>query len=256
MQKRSVLIADDEILMCEELQEQLEQYQDLEIVAVCHDGNTALAKALEVRPDIVFLDIHMPGKSGLDVAAVLARQLAPPSVVFLTAFGEYALQAFEVNAVDYVLKPFDEMDIHRVVAKLRRLFPGKARESDPDRPPNESGPRSGYQRKFCVQQNGKLVVIDDERIKLIYAKDRLVFIQTTEDKHYNVKSTLSELEEKLDNKRFMRCHRNYIVNVDHIEHLENWFNRGYLLSLKGDAKTEVQVSKLFVKRLKEYLEFE
>lgn len=256
MQELSILIADDEVLICEELQGQLEQYRDLRIVAACHDGDSALARALELRPDAVFLDMHMPGKSGLDVAAVLARQLDPPAVVFLTAYGEYALQAFEVNAIDYVLKPYDEMDIHRVVAKLRRLFAGKGRVREADRQPDGPAPRGGHPRRFCVQHHGRLEVVELEQIQTIYAKDRLVFIQTREGTHYNIKSSLNELEEKLDDKLFMRCHRNYIVNVAQIDHLENWFNRGYLLSLKGDAKTEVPVSRLFVKKLKEYLEFE
>ena len=112
-----------------------------------------------------------------------------------------------------------------------------------------------YTRKFCVQQGAKLEVIDQDQIQLIYAKERLVFIQTAEGISHLIKSTLNELITKLDPKLFMRCHRNYIVNVDQIKNLENWFNRGYLLVLKGTAKTEIPVSRHYVSHLKAYLEF-
>lgn len=256
MDKLSILIADDEILMCEELQAQFEHYQDIEIVAVCNDGDSALAKVKELKPDIVFLDIQMPGKTGLEVAAILARQVEPPVVVFLTAFADYALKAFAVDAVDYVLKPFDEMDIQRVVSKLRKIMLAKDREKSDKQTVAGLDVTGLPARKFCVHHGGRFEVIENERILYFYAKDRLVFVQTTDDKHFPVKSSLNELEEKLDQKQFMRCHRNYIVNMDQIRHLENWFNRGYMLILKGDGKTEVPVSRLFVKRLKEFLEFE
>lgn len=253
MNKLSILIADDEVLMCEELLAQFEHYQDLEIVAVCHDGDSVLSSVKELKPDVVFLDIQMPGKTGLEVAAILARQVDQPAVVFLTAFADHAIKAFEVDAVDYVLKPFDEKDIQRVVGKLRKVCTTKAGTDIVKQP---VAALAGHPRKFCVQHSGRFEVIDNERILFFYAKDRLVFVQTSDGKHFPVKSSLNELEEKLDHKQFMRCHRNYIVNMDQIKHLENWFNRGYMLILKNDTKNEVPVSRLFVKRLKEYLEFE
>jgi len=215
-----------------------------------------LAKIKELHPDIVFLDIQMPGKSGLDVATILSRQVSPPTIVFLTAFADYALKAFEVDAVDYILKPFDEDDIQRVVSKLRKLKQNKISVPDSNQHSSDASPQSEYPRKFCVYHGGRFEVIDHERIQFFFAKDRLVFVQTTEGKHFPIKSSLAELDEKLDHKQFMRCHRNYIVNMDHVKHLENWFNRGYMLILKGDANLEVPVSRLYVKRLKEYLEFE
>lgn len=256
MTKLSILIAEDEVLMCEELLAQFEHYQDIDIVAVCNDGDSALARIRELKPDIVFLDIQMPGKTGLEVAAILARQVDPPLVVFLTAFADHALKAFEVDAVDYVLKPFDEKDIQRVVNKLRKLHAAKGREKEGKSTASGSIFTSEHPRKFCVHHDGRFEVIDNERILYFYAKDRLVFIQTADDRHFPIKSSLNELEEKLDHKQFMRCHRNFIVNMEQVKHLENWFNRGYMLVLKGDMKTEVPVSRLFVKRLKEFLEFE
>jgi len=256
MSKMRVLIADDEVLMCEELQAQFEHYQDIEIVSVCHDGDETLAKCKELRPDVVFLDIQMPGKTGLEVAEILARQVSPPRVVFLTAYADHAVKAFAVDAVDYVLKPFDEKDIQRVVGKLRRMGSGSRGVNSGNDSISRSAAKGDYTRKFCVQHGGRFEVIDNERIQYFLAKDRLVFVQTIEGKQFLLKSTLNELELKLDQRQFLRCHRNYIVNMDQVQQLENWFNRGYMLILKGEGKVEVPVSRLYVKRLKEFLEFE
>jgi two-component system LytT family response regulator/two-component system response regulator LytT len=255
MRSISVLIVDDEPLMCEELRSQLAAYPEIEVLAVCHNGEEALARSGELNPDAMFLDIQMPGISGLNVADVLSRQVRAPRVVFLTAHDEFALKAFTVDALDYVLKPFDEDDIGRVIAKLKRYFQalGKGETAGPE--PAVTGRKTDYTRKFCVQQGGKLEVIDQEQIQLIYAKDRLVFIQTTDGASHLIRFTLNEIASKLDPKRFVRCHRNYIVNVDRIQNLENWFNRGYLLVLKGTPKTEIPVSRHYVGHLKTYLEF-
>lgn len=255
MRKISIVIVDDEPLMCEELQCQLDAYAEVEVLAVCHNGEEALARAAELKPDVMFLDIQMPGITGLNVADVLSRQIRAPKVVFLTAHDEYALKAFAVDALDYVLKPFDEHDINRVIAKLRRLFCTVGSGDPVESGPAGSGHKADYTRKFCVQQGAKLEVIDQEQIQLILARERLVFIQTTDGISHQIRSTLNELSAKLDPKLFVRCHRNYIVNVDQIKNLENWFNRGYLLVLKGTAKTEIPVSRQYVRQLKRYLEF-
>ncbi|MCE1235844.1 MAG: LytTR family transcriptional regulator [Hyphomicrobiales bacterium] len=119
-----------------------------------------------------------------------------------------------------------------------------------------SAQRHNHPKKFCFHHAGRLKIIDNQDIQLFFAKDRLVFIQTEDGKQHSVRSTLSELEEKLDGGQFMRCHRNYIVNMNKVESLTNWFNRGYLLTLKGQSKTEIPVSRVFVKYLKKYIEFD
>lgn len=255
MGKITIMIVDDELLMCEELKCQLDLYSELEVLAVCHNGEEALARAAELKPDLIFLDIQMPGITGLTVADVLSRQLQPPKVVFLTAHDEYALKAFSVDALDYVLKPFDENDINRVIAKIKKQLSPPGKPAPEAQEPDLPGQPLDFQRKFCVQKGARLEVLDQEQIQLVYAKDRLVFIQTMEGAAHQIKSTLNELSAKLDPKLFVRCHRNYIVNVDAIQSLENWFNRGYLLVMKGKARAEVPVSRQYVRSLKDYLEF-
>lgn len=256
MSTMKIIIADDEVLMCEELQGQFEHYHDIDIISVCHDGDETLVKCKELRPDVVFLDIQMPGKTGLEVAEILARQVSPPLVIFLTAYADHAVKAFAVDAVDYVLKPFDEKDIQRVVGKLRRIVATSRGVNTENKFTGRVAANGDYARKFCVQHGGRFVVIDNERIQFFLAKDRLVFVQTIEGKQFLLKSTLNELELKLDPGQFLRCHRNYIVNMDQVQQLENWFNRGYMLILKGEGKVEVPVSRLNVKRLKDFIEFE
>jgi methyl-accepting chemotaxis protein len=154
----------------------------------------------------------------------------------------------KVETVDYILK---QMDIHRAIDRLRRAAPIE--------PPPAAGPDPAHHalpRKFCVHHAGRLVILDNSQIQIFFARDRLVFIQTEDGSQYPIRSTLSELEEKLDKNQFMRCHRNFIVNINHVEYLNNWFNRGYILTLKGPSKTEVPVSRIFVKHLKQYIEFE
>ncbi len=255
MKNITVLIVDDEPIMCEELQSQLEIYPEIIALAVCHNGEEALARSAELKPDVLFLDIQMPGINGLIVADVLSRQKRPPKVIFLTAHDEYALKAFGVDALDYVLKPYDEHDIKRVVAKLNKLFSAGDACDLADMVPAVPDYKGDYTRKLCVQQGVKLEVVDQEQIQIFFAKDRLVFIQTTDETSHVINFTLNELMSKLDPKLFMRCHRNYIVNINQIKNLENWFNRGYLLVLKGKNKTEIPVSRQYVKQLKAHLEF-
>jgi methyl-accepting chemotaxis protein len=158
----------------------------------------------------------------------------------------------KVETVDYILK---QMDIHRAVERMRgddAAAGQPALDLDTLRPDL----RREYPKKFCFHHAGRLQVIDNNDIQLFFAKDRLVFIQTEDGRQHAIRSALSDLEEKLDGNQFMRCHRNYIVNMNKIEYLTNWFNRGYLLTLKGATKTEIPVSRVFVKHLKKYIEFD
>lgn len=240
MEKIKALLVDDEILMCSELQSICEAFPGVEVVGICHDGNTALKMIETLRPDVVFLDVQMPGLTGLQVAASLYSRLNEPLIVFATAYDEYALKAFEVNAVDYVLKPFDELDVDRVLHKIKKLVMNRIKPS--------------YAKKITAEKGDWIEIIDNDRIQMVYAKDRLVFIQTIDGEVYNSRLTLQEFESRLDPARFFRCHRNYIVNMDQVKQIANWFNRGYLLHLKGDKNVEVPVSRIYTRRLKEYID--
>ncbi|MDF2568461.1 MAG: response regulator receiver domain protein [Sporomusa sp.] len=251
-----VVIADDEKLMAEELRSLLlELYPDLCIVGVAHDGETALQLVKSYRPAIAFLDIQMPGMTGLEVAEQLIACEESPVLVFATAYDEYALKAFAVNALDYILKPYDEVEVERVMKKFEKILAGTTVKAPTSR--NKEVPKATGTRKFSVEKGDRMEIIDSDKIELVYAKDRLVYIKTIEDETYRTKLTLQEFEGKLPADRFFRCHRNYIVNVNQIKEIANWFNKGYLLILQKTMNgkgLEIPVGRAYATRLKEYIE--
>lgn len=243
MNTLQVLIVDDEPLICDELNSVLTAIPDVKVTGIAHNAQDA-AKLLTARAvDVVFMDIHMPGMSGLELAKKLSRGPAAPLIVFVTAYSNFAVDAFSIDAVDYILKPFDEQDIDRVLTKVRWRQQMKG--------PLPSRSR-GLVRKLCVEAGDRLEVIDVNRIRFIRADDRQVFIHTLEGQVFEVRRRLSELEEMLDTADFYRCHRNYIVNVNQIGQVASWFNRGYRLIMKAPP-VEIPVGRVYAHRLKDYL---
>lgn len=240
-----VLIVDDEAIIAHELKNMLEQLDDNLSIRLCHSGVEAMQEVESRKIDLVFLDIQMPGINGMQVAQVWASKEKSPIVVFVTAYSEYALDAFAVDALDYLLKPFDEDDIERVLKKVNRYY--KRAKSD------EKNIRKEIAQRFSVEGSNGFNIIDSKDILYIQAKDRLVYLHTIDRERHLAKLTLHEFEQRLDPTSFFRCHRNYIVNIAQIYKVTTWFNRGYLLVLKGKEKTEVPVSRLYVRDLKERL---
>ena len=235
------VIADDEELMCDELKCLLEATGEISVAGVASTGREALGLIEKLDAEIVFLDIQMPGMNGMEVSRLLSSKANPPLIVFVTAFSNFAVDAFKVDAVDYILKPFDEGDIERVMKKLReRRRPAPARQP------------ARFLKKILAEAGDRLEVIDVARIQYFQAEERQVFLFTTEGKRYEIKNRLNELEEMLDPDEFFRCHRNYLVNVNHISQLANWFHRGYLLIMKSPP-AEIPVGRVYAPRLKQYL---
>lgn len=256
MQTLTAVIVDDEVVMAELLKRLLNQHGGIQVIGVCHDGEDALKMLKELKPDLVFLDIQMPAINGLEVAALLDQEPGSPLVIFVTAYDNYAIKAFEVNALDYILKPFDDADIRRVLRKVRKVYLNRAADI-PDTSIDTSCHRpaaAGYVQRLCVAVDEKMEIISPPDIQYISAEDRAVFIYTVNGCRYQTKYTLHEFEQKLDPSQFFRCHRNYIVNMNEVRHLSPWFNRGYLLTLKGNSKAEIPVSRANTKKLEQYIE--
>lgn len=255
MKKIAVLVVDDELIMCAALRHHLEKFPHIEVVGECHDGHAALLAVEKLNPDLVFLDIRMPGLNGLEVAATLDQLESSPQIVFVTAHDDYALKAFEVGALDYVLKPFDSSDIIRVLRKIRRnrsVATYSQRDSAESAHPSSPLTRPA---KFCLYNGEKQEVIDNRSIKLFSVEHGKTFAQTVDDQKYSAKQSLQEIEQLLDPGLFFRCHRNFIVNIDWVKNVSPWFNRGLLLTLKGDKKLEVPVSRAQTKKLEQYIHF-
>lgn len=252
MMELKVLVVDDEPALCEEMKNLLESSCGLEQVMVCHDGIQALQIIEKEKIDLVFLDIRMPGITGIEVARIWSNKQNPPLVVFVTAHSEYALRAFEVDAFDYILKPFDEEEIRRVLNKIRkhqaRLAVGKG--SGPDRLK-----KARYPGRFIVDGKDGMEVVEARNILMIEAQDRLVFLHTIAGDKYTARLSLQQFEEKLDSSLFYRCHRNYIVNVSRIRRIIPFVNRGYALVLIGSGEIQVPVSRAQATGLKQYFQF-
>ena len=239
MSRVRAVIVDDEPLICGELKCLLEAQEWAWVVGVYHDGARALAFLEEEGADVVFLDIQMPEMGGLELARRLAGLPRPPRVVFVTAYAQYALDAFKVQALDYLLKPFDAADLLRI----RDRVAGAPRHGDAPRWP----------RTILVEGGAGLDVVPVDRIRMIVAREREVFLETLDGRSRPTRTRLTEFEARLDPECFLRCHRNYIVKLDQVQTLTPWFNHAFLLHLKplrDGAPTEIPVGRMYLPRLK------
>ena len=266
----SVVIADDEPLARDELTYLLNQCEDIEIVGEATHGTEALEKIIELKPDVAFLDIHMPNLDGLTVARKLLQEDQSLMIVFATAYDQHAIQAFEVNAVDYLLKPFDEERVLKTVERIRHRVRNLKSDSQNEMLNNslrellkemagESVSTAAGQfqapniSKLAVQAEESVVLIDPKEILYVYRETRDVFIKTS-NKVYSTKYTLQTLEEKLANYPFFRTHRSYLVNLSFVQELVPWFNGAYTLILNDEKRSKVPVSRAYVKALKYVIE--
>lgn len=236
-----VMVVDDEPLSRDELKHLLREYEQIEIIGEADCGEHALEKIVSLQPDVVFLDIEMSEMSGLSLAKMLQQLKQPPTIVFATAYPNYAVEAFRYEAVDYLLKPFDEMQVGETVARLLRKF-GK------DRPTVLEDPI----RKLAIEEEDGIVYVSPHDI--LYCcrevKDTLI---VTKQKTYHTKAPLKELEQKLKGSLFFRPHKSYLVNVEKVEQLTPWFNGAYQLTLAG-TEEKIPVSRNYVKALRQRLE--
>ncbi len=235
-----VIIVDDEPLMCDELKCLLEDTGEVQVVGIGHSGEEALTLCDRPDVDAVFLDIQMPVMNGMEAARILNSRSRCPLIVFITAFSNYAVEAFQVDAVDYILKPFDERDIERI---LHRIKQRQIKPLPPARP---------FLKKILAETGDRLEVIDVKQIQYFQAENRQIFVCTIGGKKYEIRNRLNELEEALDPADFFRCHRNFIVNVNQIGQLASWFNRGYLL-IMNPSRDEIPVGRVYAAKLKNYL---
>jgi len=235
------LVVDDEPRARQFLEKLLGEHSEVEVVGTAKSGAEALARIEQLRPDVVFLDIHMPDLSGLEVARQLARA-GPPVVVFVTAYDRYAIEAFEVAALDYVLKPIRRErlaeTVRRVVSEVRggRAAAARALEQALDEP--ALAQRAAVLRRLPVRHRREVKLLDLDQVPLILARDRLVLARA-EGHEYLVDYTLQELESRLPEGRFVRVHRGALVNL---EAIESYGGEDGVLVLKLKDGTRVEAS--------------
>jgi two-component system LytT family response regulator len=223
-----ILIADDESPARDKLQRWLGELSDIEVVARAEDGLQAAASIEELRPDVVFLDIQMPGLNGLEVAAQLEQETAP-LIVFVTAYDEHAVKAFDLNAIDYLLKPYDKERLLKAVTRVRDRS-GDRRARAPAVATARA--QTGSSERLLVPEGERLQLIDSSSIDWLEADDNYVHVHAANRK-YLLRRTLQDLLVQLGEQRFARIHKSAAVNIAAVASLTPLFKGDYEVSLRN-----------------------
>jgi len=255
----NTVIVDDERPARDELVYLLKSFPEVNIVALGKNGLDAIALIKEHDPDLVFLDVQMPGLDGFGVIKKLVeRKLRVPQIVFATAYDNYAIQAFEVSAVDYVLKPFDKARIGKAVQRAKKMV--DAHTSPVDRLENLVGQlsapapaKSAQPVKLLVKSLSRLILVDAEDVIYASIQDGTITIFARDAEGASNYRTIEELAAGLDADIFWRAHRSYLVNINHIKEVVPWFKSSYMLKMDDKRASEIPVSRAQTRRLRELL---
>ncbi len=249
----TALLVDDEQLAREELGYLLRSFPEVEILGEAEDGPGALEQIEALEPDIVFLDVQMPGLNGLEVVReILARNGKLPHIIFATAFDRYAVEAFEVNAADYLLKPVEMDRLGRSIERARELMRSPEHESERmARLLSAIREQATPPTKVLVRVGGRMILVDAADLIFATVRDGGVCIVATEFEGHSNYKTLDELQSTLGDRLFWRPHRSYIVNIDRIKEVVPWFRSSYQLRMSDHDRTGIPVSRAQTKKLRE-----
>jgi len=260
MESLKVLVVDDEQLAREELCYQLQRIGEIDLVGQAGNGLEALAAVDRLDPDLIFLDIQMPGLTGFEVARRLVeREQDAPAMVFVTAFDQHAIEAFEVNAVDYLLKPVEPGRLEQAVERARRRIDGGRHTNGPalndqlEQIVKMMAGRQVRRDQVAVKVGERFMLVQAEEIIFASLADESINIVTGQVAGTSNYRTLDDLQARLDPEVFWRVHRSHLVNINKIKEIVPWFSRNYILRMKDAKGTEIPVSRAQTKRLREYL---
>ncbi len=260
---RAVLV-DDEALAREELRYVLGRMTGVEIIGQADNGIAALDTISRLQPDVVFLDVQMPGLTGFQVARRLIDASVASHIIFVTAFDQHAIEAFEVNAIDYLLKPVDPARLEVAVQRARRrIIAERGTSGEPAAPSVDADQLERIVRVISERQNRRerLAIKVGEKFMLVQAEE-IIFASLVNEaltvvagRYTGTSSyhTLDELQARLDPSVFWRVHRSHLVNINKIKEIVPWFSRNYILKMKDEKATEIPVSRTQTRRLREYL---
>ncbi len=250
------LIVDDEQPARDELAFLLKDLPDVEVVGQGKNGVEAVHLVGKLNPHLVFLDVQMPGLDGLGVVKKLLEKKGHlPYIVFATAYDSYAVQAFEVNALDYLLKPVARPRLEKAIARVRRLVEtAEPTQEKLDRLVQMMESRPAAQKsKLVVKSAGRLFLVNSEDIIYASIEDGVISIVTRDFEGQSNFRTVEELQTNLDPNVFWRVHRSYLVNVNHIKEVVPWFKSSYQLRMQDRKQTEIPVSRAQTRKLRELL---
>ena len=251
----NTLIVDDEKPARDELAFLLKSFPDVHLVGQGKNGVEALALIKEHAPDLVFLDVQMPGLNGFGVIKKLMdRKAKLPQIVFATAFDNYAVQAFEVNAIDYLLKPFDKSRLARAIQRAKKALEAGASPTERlETLVNQIGAGKAPPVKLLVKTQQRLFLVDADDVIFASIEDGTITVVAREVEGTSNYRTIEELQTSLESEIFWRAHRSYLVNINHIKEVVPWFKSSYMLKMADKRGSEVPVSRAQTKRLRELL---
>jgi len=253
------VVVDDEQLARDELCFLLGHIDGVEVVAQAGDGVEALKVIEEHGPDVVMLDVQMPGLTGFEVARRLLRAGIESQFVFVTAYDQHAIQAFEVNAVDYLLKPVEAGRLGTAVERVRRRIQtdqraaSRVQNGELDRLLQLLAERQERREQLAVKVGDRFLLIQSDEVVHVSVEDDVITVVTTSLSGTSNYRTLDELQARLDPSVFWRVHRSHLVNINRIKEIVPWFSRNYILKMKDSRGSEIPVSRSQTKRLREYL---
>jgi len=251
--------ADDEQLARDELGYLLGQVGGIEIIGQAGNGVEALSTIDRLQPDVVFLDVQMPGLTGFEVARRLVANRADAHIIFVTAYDQHAIEAFEVNAVDYLLKPVEpgrlEMAVDRVRRRIAtdRAADGTVRNAELEKIIELVAERQRRRERLAIKVGERFLLVQAEDIIYASLADEGISVVTSQHAGTSNYRTLDELHERLDPTVFWRVHRSHLVNINKIKEIVPWFSRNYILRMQDQKSTEIPVSRMQTRRLREYL---
>jgi two-component system LytT family response regulator len=259
--KLKALIVDDEYPARQELRFALSSFDNIEIVGEATNAQEALALIKALDYQVLFLDISMPGMSGLELGAAIQELPKQPQVIFVTAFDEYAVQAFDVNAVDYLLKPVEPGRLKKTIDKVLKNTQEITEQPAVAAEPHEAEARPAHAQagqikidRIPAEKQGKTVLVAESDIFYAFTEQDYIYIKTYSDKLFT-RFTLKELEARLNHSIFFRTHRCYLVNLHKVKEIVPFFNGTYNLVVEDKENSEVPVSRAQAKKLRKILGF-
>jgi two-component system, LytTR family, response regulator LytT len=253
MDLRAVLV-DDEQLARDELGYLLGQIGGIDVIGQAGNGVEALTAIDRLQPDLVFLDVQMPGLTGFEVARRMLDKHASSHIIFVTAYDQYAIDAFEVNAVDYLLKPVDPSRLETAIDRARRRIATDVPLNDQlEKIVQLVAERQSRRERLAIKVGERFLLVQSEEIIYASLADEGITVVTNQHAGTSNYRTLDELQTRLDPSVFWRVHRSHLVNINKIKEIVPWFSRNYILRMKDAKSTEIPVSRMQTRRLREYL---
>lgn len=239
-----IVIVEDEKISSDELRYIISKDKRFKVVGQAYDGISALKLIENEEPEIVFIDINIPGKNGVELAEEVKAILPNTILIFLTAYDSYAIKAFEIKIYDYILKPYDEKRIKESLNYALRSITSRNEHEIIDILDRLENTKNF--KKVPCENNGRIILIDASKIYFCYSEGERNYVKTDQEVFCTAK-TLQDLMEKTN---FFRCHRSYIVNLEKVKEVYPWFNGTYKLIVDNDEKDEIPVSRSHVKEVK------